>query len=99
MLDGFRDWLGEGLRATVYGPPKAVVEGGRDTGVLPSLFSSAITGVLPQTPASFRIFKAEVAELGTRLMMGLIPDVLSVLLLDTDEPGSFETGVGGTEEA
>jgi hypothetical protein len=96
-VERVRDWLGEGFRATWYGPPSAAVEVGRETGVLPSLASSAITGVLPWTPDWFRIFKADAAELGTRLIIGLIPDVLLVLLLDTDESESFETGVGGTE--
>lgn len=51
-------------------------------------------GVSP--PALFRFFSAEVAELGTRLMIGLIPEVDSVLLLDTPE-SDFEIGVGGID--
>ena len=62
------------------------------TGVLVSLVSSAIMGVLPSPPAMFRAFNA---ELETRLIIGLMPDVLSVLLLETFE--SLVIGVGGIE--
>ena len=48
---------------------------------------------------AFLAFNAEVAELGTRLMIGLIPEVLSVLLRDTPDSDCFEIGVGGTEQS
>lgn len=64
--------------------------------MLLSLASSVMTGVLPSPPAAFLALSADVVELGTRLMMGLIPDVLLVLLLETLE-SDLVTGVGGTE--
>ena len=63
------------------------------TGVAISLSSAALA----------RAAAAAAAELGTRLMMGLIPLVLSVLLRETLEsvpewePERLEIGVGGTE--
>ena len=77
-------------------PPSRAAEVGRETGVPPSLASSAMTGVLPSPPATFLALSADVAELGTRLMIGLMPVVLLVLLLETLE-SDLVTGVGGTE--
>ena len=66
-------------------------------GVVVSLGSSAIAGVLPS--AWLRFLSADAAELGTRLIIGLIPDVLPGLLLNRSELESlsFDMGVGGTE--
>lgn len=97
VLETLREWVGEGFRGTVNGTaPSIAVETGRDTGVLLSLGSSAMAGVLPR-PETSLFFSADVAELGTRLIIGLIPAVLSVLLRETRESESLDMGVGGID--
>jgi hypothetical protein len=86
----------------LYPPPRSDPEGGLDVGVFASLVSSAIAGVVVSAPPTLLAFSAEVAELGTRLIMGLMPDELSVLLLDIPSSDCeygplFDNGVGGTE--
>jgi hypothetical protein len=71
------------------------MEVGRETGL--SLLSSAMTGVLRSAPVLFLCLSTDVAELGTRLMIGLIPEVLAVLLLDTSESDCLLMGVGGID--
>lgn len=102
--DTFRECEGDGLRCTwgALGLGRPAAEIGRD---LDAGSSSAIAGMFVALPCASLALASAVAALGTRLIIGLMPAVLSVLLLETPEPDCeallfcFDIGVGGEEES
>jgi hypothetical protein len=95
-FEKLREWSGRGFDTGKCAASCRSVDVGWKTDAAVSLGSSAIAGVLP-SPSAWLRFIADVAELGTRLMIGLIPEVLPVFVLNMLESESFDIGVGGID--